>query len=65
MGELLIRIDTGYACAGIIVNEFGVVIKTAPIFSWMKGKKWESIKSWDKIKEFQTIKIQMYDIFEY
>lgn len=45
---MLIQIDTGYACAGIIV-ENGIVVITAPIFKWMKGKEWVKVKSWRKI----------------
>ena len=39
-------VDTGYACAGILVgDDTDVVLDAAPIFRWMIGKKLEDIKS--------------------
>ena len=49
MKEVLIQIDTGYACAGIIVQN-GIVRTTAPIFRWMIGKNWNKVKTWRRIK---------------
>jgi hypothetical protein len=46
-------IDTGFACGGVIVNNYGVVIETAPIFSWMLKKKWEQVSIWNKIRKIE------------
>ena len=53
--EELYYIDTGYAYAGIILNEEGVVIESAPIFKWMIGKHLLEICNWKKIKEIRRI----------
>jgi len=50
MIKRLYQIDTGYACAGVIVNADNIVIQTAPIFRWMIGKPTSQIKKWKKIK---------------
>lgn len=52
---MLVQIDTGRACAGIIVEK-GLVIEAAPIFSWMVGKSLESIKRWRRIKKLDIIR---------
>jgi len=56
----LIFIDTGYACAGIVItdNETRKVIKAAPIYRWMVGKTYEEVMRWRKIKKFVEIKEQ-------
>lgn len=46
----LYQIDTGYACAGVVVNNKGIVIRTAPIFRWMLRKTWNRCRKWPKIK---------------
>ena len=52
-------IDTGYACAGILVGDDNdIVLDAAPIFKWMIGKKLEDIRKWKKIK---NIKHKYYD----
>lgn len=45
----LYLVDTGYACAGVEVQG-GVVTFAAPIFSWMRGKQWETVRQWKNIK---------------
>ena len=35
----LVRITLSYAVAGVIVSEYGYVMHSAPIYSWMIGKK--------------------------
>lgn len=44
----LIQIHTKYSVAGILVHD-GVVIDTAPIYGWMRGKQWRDVKKWKKI----------------
>ena len=39
-------IDLSYACAGIFVNDEGVVIQAAPIFGWMRGKRFAAVEKW-------------------
>lgn len=56
MLKLLIQIDTGYACAGVIINEQGIVIDAAPIFSWMKGKSIHEVKQWKRITRIEIIR---------
>lgn len=46
----LYQVDTGYACAGVVVGTEGAVIDAAPIFRWMIGKQWASVKRWKKIR---------------
>jgi len=58
MDNGLIQIDTGYACAGIIVKQ-GIVCVTAPIFKWMKGKRWDQVKTWRKIKCVQYCEVKL------
>jgi len=43
-------IDTGYACAVILVGDNGIVLDAAPVFRWMIGKELEDIKKMKKIK---------------
>jgi hypothetical protein len=43
--ERLFWIDLHYACVGIVSKD-GVVITTAPLVSWMKGKTLQEIKPW-------------------
>ena len=40
------QIDVGYACAGIEVDEKGVVRNAAPIFGWMTGKWISEVQRW-------------------
>ena len=50
---MLYQIDTGYACAGIEVNNNGIVYITAPIFSWMIGKNIDEVNKWKCIKHIK------------
>jgi len=43
-------VDTGYACAAILVGDNGIVLDAAPIFKWMIGKRLEDIRKWKKIR---------------
>lgn len=45
---MIYQIDTGFACAGIVVKD-NRVIDAAPIFRWMKGKTLDQVKRWGKI----------------
>ena len=40
--QRLIHIDVGFACAGVIINKNGIIVKTAPIFKYSIGHtdKW-------------------------
>ena len=49
----LYTVCTDYACAGIEVDEKGIVIDAAPIFSWMIGKTFIEVKKWQKIKKIR------------
>jgi hypothetical protein len=52
----LYQIKLSYTCAGIGI-ENNVVTYTAPIFSWMKGKKLDEIERWVKNKNGTINKI--------
>ena len=52
---MLVQVSTNYACAGIEISKQGIVVKTAPIFSWMKGKSIYEIKKWKQIKKFEVV----------
>ncbi len=54
-------VDTGYACAVILVGDNDIILDAAPIFHWMIGKKLENIKKRKKIK---SIKHKYYDFNE-
>jgi hypothetical protein len=49
--EKVIQVDTGYFCAGIVV-ENGICIDAAPILRWAIGKREQDIKSWSRIKRW-------------
>jgi len=53
----LYQIILSYACAGIIV-ENDIVIKTAPIFSWMIGKSLIEVQAWVYKKNGVINKVQ-------
>jgi hypothetical protein len=48
--ETLYLVDTGFACAGVIVNQSDIIIDTAPIYRWARGKPFETLKKWKKVK---------------
>lgn len=58
----LISIDTGYACAGVELDESGYVYKTAPIFKWMMHKSLREIKRWKNIKKIEVASTFDYDM---
>lgn len=54
MNKALYLVDTGYACAGVIIDYSmypAIVVKTAPIFDWMVGRRWSDVLVWRNIKE--------------
>jgi hypothetical protein len=59
--KFLYRIDTGYACAGVIIDSDGIlpsiVVKTAPIFDWMVGRRWSEVLTWGNIKEVLFVEV--------
>jgi len=55
--ERLFQIDIGYACFGI-VSENSIVIQTAPIANWMKGKRLKEIKPYLLKKRAKVIEIK-------
>lgn len=55
MTTKLYQIDTGYACAGIILKN-KICIEAAPIFRWMIGKNDIEISKWKKIKKVTFVK---------
>jgi len=40
------QIDVGYACAGVVTDEKGIIRVAAPIFKWAKGKTISEIERW-------------------
>lgn len=52
-GAKLYSVDTGYACAGVVVDAGGVVVEAAPIFGWMLGKPWAKVCQWMKIEKIE------------
>ena len=54
--KAMYRIDTGYACAGILTDD-DVVYYAAPIFRWMTGKSIEEVKRWKKIKSIEKLEV--------
>jgi len=38
MKEKLMRITSSYFCAGVILNSKEIIIETAPILKWSKGR---------------------------
>lgn len=44
------QIDVSYACAGIGVDEEGIVRRAAPVYRWMVGKHMVDILHWVKGK---------------
>jgi len=39
----LYYINTTYGCAGVVVNQGGIVSETAPLYRWMKGKQFRVV----------------------
>lgn len=54
--EQLYWIDVGYACFGIIEKD-GIVIETAPISKWAKGKDIDYVINYYKRKRAKVIKV--------
>lgn len=46
----LVRLDVGYACAGLIVDSRGIITEAAPIFKWAIGKRFADVRRWRRIK---------------
>ena len=53
--EILYLVDTGFACAGVVVNEAGIVVETAPIYRWARGKPFDTLKKWRKVKSISKV----------
>lgn len=51
----LYQVDTGYACAGIVLYDAGVCIEAAPIFTWMIGQHFYDIYYWKKIHTLRRV----------
>lgn len=51
----LLWLDVGYACGGIVCDDNGIIVDTAPIFSWWKGKHVKEILKWKRIKNYEHI----------
>lgn len=52
----LIQINAKHFCAGIIVDEKGVVVKTAPILKYMIGWHINRVKAYTTVKKWGLIK---------
>lgn len=46
--EKLYRVEMTYMCAGVITNEKGIIIETAPILKWGIGKHINAVEKWCK-----------------
>ena len=46
----LFQVTTASACGGVLVDD-GLVVGSAPIFKWMRGKSWDQGARWSKIEE--------------
>ena len=46
---MLWQIETSFACAGVITDDSGTIIETAPIYKWMLGKKIDDVLMWKRI----------------
>lgn len=55
MSNKFFVVETKYACGAIIVNTDDIVVKAAPIFSWMKGKSLGQIKKWKNLTNIKEI----------
>ena len=56
---MLIRIDSGYYCAGIVADrETGKVIDAAPVLIWSIGKHFTEVVAWARCKGFEVIIIE-------
>ena len=55
---LLVQIDLGYACAGVVVKG-GKVVVAAPIFRWMVGKNAAFCQQWVKKKGGSWLSVEM------
>jgi len=42
----LYRIEMTYMCAGVVTNDAGIVITTAPILKWTLGKNISQVEKW-------------------
>lgn len=47
---MIYQIDMGYFCAGIIVEK-DIIIETAPILNWSKGKNIRELQQWVEKKK--------------
>lgn len=48
------RVETKYACAGVLVRD-GIVVEAAPIYRWMSGKSWAEVLGWRRIVDVQLV----------
>ena len=53
--EQLYRLVTNWFVAGLITNEKGIVIRSAPILKWTIGKHINEVLKWKKLKEWQKL----------
>lgn len=54
---MLVLISTEFASAGVLVKD-GLVVETAPIYSWMVGKRWDDVKRWSKVRALHNVDSQ-------
>lgn len=43
---MLVQVDAGYYCAGLIVNDTQRVVDAAPVLRWTLGKNWTWLKAY-------------------
>lgn len=48
----LLQISSGYFCAGIVVSQFGVVIRAAPILRYMLGWNSKRVHKYCHVKDW-------------
>ena len=51
----LVRIETPYYVAGVIVDKVDKIVYAAPILRWALGKSLGELKAWCLKKEFKCV----------
>ena len=44
------QVQAPHFCAGVVIDQWGIVIRTAPILRWAQGKRWVDLQSFCKRK---------------
>jgi hypothetical protein len=54
----LIQIDSGYFCAGVVVEPRGIVIKAAPILKYMVGWNSKRVHEYCRVKNWSIVVVK-------